>query len=95
MGSSGINGSPNSEENVGVGSVTPTSVPGILAVKPVTKWYMAASAVRREDGRQHAKGVAGQEKSTTLGWCYTLSPRVGNVLHRYATRVLCVIETSS
>ena len=66
MGSSGINGSPNSEENVGVGSVTPTSVPGILAVKPVTKWYMAASAVRREMGGNTPK--ASQVKnSTTLG----------------------------
>ena len=66
MGSSGINGSPNSEENVGVGSVTPTSVPGILAVKPVTKWYIAASAVRREMGGSTPK-ASQVRNSTTLG----------------------------
>ena len=34
------------------------------------------------DGRQHAKGVAGQEEHDTRGGAHALGPRVGDVLHR-------------
>ena len=37
-------------ENDGSGSVTPTSVPASLEVKPITKWYIVSSLSRIETG---------------------------------------------
>ena len=34
------------------------------------------------DGRQHAKGIAGQEEHDAWSGAHALGPRVGNVLHR-------------
>ena len=45
-------------EKVGVGSVTPRSVPASLAVKPDRKWYWVWSAVRRETGGRTPKASA-------------------------------------
>ena len=62
----GMKGSPNRVEKVGWGSVMPRSVPASLEVKPVTKWYMAASLLRRLIGGRTPKASA-VRKMTTLG----------------------------
>lgn len=46
----GMNGAPKHAEKVGVGSVTPSSVPATFAVNPDRKWYAAISGVRRARG---------------------------------------------
>lgn len=61
-----MNGSPNRVEKVGCGSVMPRSVPASLEVKPVTKWYIAASSSRREIGGRTPNASA-VRKMTTFG----------------------------
>ena len=61
-----MKGSPKSAENVGTGSTMPCSVPATLEVKPVTKWYMAASRVRRAMGGSTPK-ASQVRKNTMLG----------------------------
>ena len=41
---------PKQAEKVGVGSVTPRSVPASFAVNPDKKWYCVWFAVRRDTG---------------------------------------------
>ena len=61
-----MNGSPNSVENVGTGSLMPISVPATLDVKPVTNWYIAASFESREIGGS-TPNESQVRKMTTFG----------------------------
>ena len=67
-----MNGSPNSALNVGTGSTMPCSVPATFAVKPVRKWYMAASGVKRAMGGSTPNASA-VRNTTTEGGCPTPS----------------------
>ena len=49
-GCKGRNGAPKQALKVGLGSVTPSSVPATLAVYPEINWYMACAAVNLETG---------------------------------------------
>jgi hypothetical protein len=58
---------PKQAEKVTVGSTTPISVPGILAVYPEMKWYMAWSKVSLLTGGSTPK--ASQDSMIRfLGW---------------------------
>jgi hypothetical protein len=60
-------GGPKQGEKVGVGEVTPRSVPATLAVKPDRKWYMACAGDSRAMGGRTPK--ASQVSMTTWrGW---------------------------
>ena len=61
-----MNGSPKSVENVGTGSVIPTSVPATFDVNPVTNWYIAASLESFEIGGS-TPNESHVRKITTLG----------------------------
>ena len=61
-----MKGSPNRAEKVGTGSLMPSSVPATLEVKPLTKWYMAASADRRAMGGSTPK-ASQVRKITAVG----------------------------
>ena len=61
-----MKGSPNKVEKVGTGSVMPCSVPATFDVKPVMKWYIAASLLRREIGGRTPK-LSAVRKMMTFG----------------------------
>ena len=53
-----MNGAPKQALNAAFGSVTPTSVPASLAVKPDTKWYITSFGVSTETGGNTPKASA-------------------------------------
>ncbi len=67
VGCSDRNAAPKQAEKVGVGSVTPRSVPASLAVKPERKWYCVWLAVRRETGGSTPNASA-VRKITFVAW---------------------------
>ena len=67
-----MNGPPKQAEKVACGSVTPTSVPASLEVKPVTKWYMTSSALRIETGGSTPNASA--VSSTMVSGCGPRAP---------------------
>ena len=62
-----MNGAPKHGEKVAAGSVTPTSVPASLAVKPVTKWYITSSGSRIATGGSTPKASA-VSSTIVRGW---------------------------
>ena len=91
-----MNGSPKSEEKVGVGSLMPRSVPATLEVKPVMKWYMAAFSSSFEMGGSTPKASA-VRKITTSGvrLARPLTTAFSINSTGYATRPFSVSESSS
>ena len=90
-----MNGAPKHALNVACGSVSPTSVPASLAVKPCTKWYITSLPSRIDTGGSTPKASA-VSSTMVSGW----TPRAPSAtfgLHDsgYEKRVFSVIERSA
>ena len=90
-----MNGSPNSEENVGVGSLMPRSVPATFEVKPVMKWYMAEFSSSFEIGGS-TPNASHVRKITTSGVRFATPFTTALSMNStgYATRPFSVSEVS-
>ena len=88
-----MNGPPKQAEKVASGSVTPTSVPASLEVKP-TKWYAASSELRIDTGGKTQKASA-----VSKTYCFWVRPSCSLCDARvtswgYAKRVFSVLDPS-
>ena len=83
-------------EKVGIGSRTPSSVPGVLEVYPARKWYDACSGVSFDTGGKtpYASQVS---MMMFFGWVLTTQGIRALAINSmgYAQRVFSVMEMSS
>ena len=83
MGCNDRKASPKQAENVGVGSVTPLSVPANLAVKPDKKWYLVCSGGSLATGGTTPK--ASTVKKLTFEACFAFEMGSGDHLFKLST----------
>ena len=74
-----MNGAPKQALKAACGSVTPTSVPASLAVKPETKWYMTSCLSSTATGGSTPKASA--VRSTIVSGCGPRPPGMTFGLH--------------